>query len=162
MICSASCEYAIRGLVQMARQPAGRKLSVENLVAKEQMPKYFLAKIFQRLAQHHILESRKGPGGGFALARSADQITLQDVVEAMEGAARAEQCVVGINKCDPEQPCPMHDDWQLLRTRVEDYLRQTTIAEIAASNHEGNQSDQSPEGEDCITGSLPDDHAPQK
>ena len=59
MIYSASCEYAIRGLVQMALQPAGQKLSVENLVAKEQMPKYFLAKIFQRLAQHHILESRK-------------------------------------------------------------------------------------------------------
>ena len=136
MFYSASCEYAVRGLVHLAKQPRDRMLAVDQLAMQDEMPKYFLAKIFHRLARHGILRSTKGPGGGFALARAPQLITLQQVVDAMQGATRAEQCVVGLHPCDSAAPCPMHDSWQVLRGQIERYLQTTTIAELASGETE--------------------------
>jgi Rrf2 family protein len=133
MIFTNPTEYSIRGLAELAsRSPHGRML-LEDLVQGTDLPRDFLAKLFQRLVKGGILVSAKGRGGGFALARPAHQITLMHIVEIMEGPQYYDRCVVGLEKCTDQMPCPQHDLYKPIRQRLKDYLNTTTVADLAAS-----------------------------
>jgi len=133
MIFSSTCEYAIRGLSELAiKDPAGRVL-LDDLVAGTTLPRDFMAKIFQRLAKNGLLVSAKGRGGGFALSRPPHQITLHDIVTAIEGAQAYDHCVVGLEKCNDQVRCPQHDLYKPIRQRWHDYLKTTTLADLASS-----------------------------
>jgi Rrf2 family transcriptional regulator, iron-sulfur cluster assembly transcription factor len=134
MIFSSSTEYAMRGLSELAgRVSAGDMVMLDEIVSGTDLPRDFVAKIFQRLVRAGILRSAKGRGGGFALARPPHEITLMNIVEAMEGPQRLDQCVVGLEKCNDHMPCPQHDLYKPIRQRLKDYLNTTTLADLAAS-----------------------------
>ena len=133
MIFSSSTEYAIRGLTELAlRAPTGNML-MDELVKGTDLPRDFLAKLFQKLVKGGILNSAKGRGGGFSLARPAHQITLMRIVEVMEGPQCYDHCVVGLERCNDQMPCPQHDLYKPIRQRLKDYLATTTLADMAAS-----------------------------
>jgi len=131
MIYSRSAEYAIRAFVHLARVPEGRYAMVKNVAEQENIPGHFLAKILQQLARKGLLRSSKGPTGGFALRVEADQVRLLDIVEALDGLAPYQQCAAGLSECSEVMPCPLHDRWSALRSRIMDYLEQNTIADLA-------------------------------
>ena len=142
MIFSNPSEYAIRALselVLMSQDEAdhpGRRpgfVMLDNLVEHSTLPREFLAKIFRQLVEAGILQSAKGPGGGFALARPPHKICLLDIVEATDGGHRLEGCVVGLAKCNDSMPCPQHDLFKPLRLRLQTYLSTTTLADTASS-----------------------------
>ena len=133
MIFSSSTEYAIRGLSELAsRGPAG-PLMLDQLVAGTDLPRDFLAKVFQKLVHGGVLRSAKGRGGGFMLARPAHEITMMHIVEAIDGPQFFDRCVVGLEKCNDQMPCPQHDLYKPIRQRLKDYLATTTIADMASS-----------------------------
>jgi len=133
MIFTSTTEYAIRGLSELASRSTGGSVLLDQLVAGTDLPRDFMAKIFQRLVKAGLLRSAKGRGGGFTLARPAHEITLMHIVEAIEGPQRLDQCVVGLEKCTDVMPCPQHDLYKPLRQRLKDYLNTTTLADLAAS-----------------------------
>src|ERR1051325_2195956 len=100
MFFSSTTEYAMRGLSELACRSGGRSMLLDQLVAGTDLPRDFLAKIFQRLVKAGILRSAKGRGGGFTLARPAHEITLMHIIEAIEGPARLDECIVGLEKCN--------------------------------------------------------------
>lgn len=77
--------YGIRGLVNLARKNPGKSVLVKSVSMEEQIPRSFLNKIFQKLKRAGILESKRGVGGGFQLARSPKRITLKEIIEVLEG-----------------------------------------------------------------------------
>jgi Rrf2 family transcriptional regulator, iron-sulfur cluster assembly transcription factor len=77
--------------------------------------------------------SRRGPGGGFRLARTPQLITLRDVVAAIDGLDQFAECAVGLEGCSDDSPCPLHDTWKGLRTQMMNYLETTTLADMAAA-----------------------------
>ena len=131
MIYSRSAEYAIRAFVHLARVPAGKYAMVKNISAEEEIPGHFLAKILQQLARKGLLRSIKGPTGGFALRVDAADIRLLDIVDALDGLAPYEQCAAGLSECSDVMPCPIHDSWVNLRSRIMEYLGRNTIADLA-------------------------------
>src|SRR6476661_5022585 len=133
MIFSKPTEYAIRGLSELAGRAPTSSLLLDQLVAGTDLPRDFLAKLFQKLVKGGILRSAKGRGGGFSLARPAHKITLMDIVEVMEGPQSYDRCVVGLEKCNDHMPCPQHDLYKPIRQRLKDYLNTTTLADLAAS-----------------------------
>jgi Rrf2 family protein len=133
MIFTSTTEYAIRGMSELASRSTGGSVLLDQLVAGTDLPRDFMAKIFQRLVKAGLLRSAKGRGGGFTLARPAHEITLMHIVEAIEGPQRLDQCVVGLEKCTDVMPCPQHDLYKPLRQRLKDYLNTTTLADLAAS-----------------------------
>jgi Rrf2 family iron-sulfur cluster assembly transcriptional regulator len=133
MIFSTTCEYAIRGVAALASRDSSVPVMLDDLVGGTDMPRDFLAKIFQRLVRAGVLRSAKGRGGGFMLARPAQDISLLNIVEAVEGPQLLDRCVVGLDKCDDLMPCPQHDLYKPIRQRLVDYLRATTLADLAAS-----------------------------
>ena len=133
MLFSSGTEHAMRGLSEMAARGTQGRVMVEELAARVNVPRDFLAKMFQRLARAGILASTKGRGGGFALARPAHAISLMDIVAALEGPGSMDRCVVGIAACDERTACPLHDLFRPIRQRLKDYLATTTLADMGAS-----------------------------
>jgi Rrf2 family transcriptional regulator, iron-sulfur cluster assembly transcription factor len=133
MIFSSSTEYAIRGLSELASRGLPGCVMLDELVAGTDLPRDFLAKIFQKLVRADILHSAKGRGGGFMLARPAHEITLMQILQAIEGSQPLDRCVVGLEQCNDQMPCPQHDLYKPIRQRLKDYMNTTTLADLASS-----------------------------
>jgi Rrf2 family protein len=133
MIFSSSVEYAIRGLAELAGRSVETPVMLDDLVAGTDLPRDFLAKVFQKLVHGGVLRSAKGRGGGFCLARPAHLITLMDIVEAVDQKLAFDGCVVGLERCNDQMPCPQHDLYKPIRQRLKDYMTTTTLADLAAS-----------------------------
>jgi Rrf2 family protein len=131
MIYSNACSYAIRAMTRLALvRPEGYVL-LDELCEDAELPRHFVAKIFQQLVRRGLLLSAKGRGGGFALARPADQITLQDIVAVIDGIDQFDRCVVGMANCDDHQPCPQHDEFKVIREHIRSFLHETTLARMS-------------------------------
>lgn len=133
MIYSRSTEYAIRAFVNLAQVQEGKYAMVKQIAEQEGIPAHFLAKILQQLARKGLLRSSKGPTGGFCLRTPAQDISLIQLVEALDGLTDYTKCVSGLAECNDDQPCGMHDSWKDLRSRIMDYLEQTTIADLVTA-----------------------------
>jgi len=134
MIYSKAAEYAVRACVHLARRPAGELVTVKQIARREHIPLSFLAKILQELAGRRLLRSRKGSAGGFTLGLDPDEIRLLDIVQALDGIACYEQCAMGHKECSEDRPCPMHDVWKDLRSRILNSLNRNTIGDLVRSN----------------------------
>ncbi len=131
MIYSRSAEYAIRALVHLASLPAGEYALAKNVAVECGAPAHFLAKIMQDMARDGFLKSSKGPRGGFRLRPAAAEISLMQIVEAVDGVGRYDRCPAGSPECNDRVACGMHDSWMVLRSRIIGYLEGTSIADLA-------------------------------
>ncbi|MDX2152731.1 MAG: Rrf2 family transcriptional regulator [Bryobacteraceae bacterium] len=131
MIYSRSAEYAIRAFVQLAEVPEGKYAMVKQIAEQADIPAHFLAKILQQLARKGFLRSSKGPTGGFALRQPAGAITIIQIVESVDGLEDYHRCPAGMAECNDQMPCGMHDSWKALRSRIMEYLEETSIEDLA-------------------------------
>ena len=131
MIYSNACAYAIRAMCRLAMLRPDGYVLLDELCEGSDLPRHFVAKIFQDLVRKGLLTSAKGRGGGFALSRKASKITLYDIVSVIDGVEQLDHCVVGMAQCDEKQPCPQHDEFQPIRNQLKSYLMQTTLEKMA-------------------------------
>lgn len=132
MLLSKSCEYAIRTALHLAAAGSASYTAVREISSALNIPYHFLAKTVQTLIQAGLFESMRGPHGGIALARPADQIRLEEIVLAVDGPAVFRECVLGLPGCGDRKPCPLHDQWAPARTQVERMFGAATLADTAA------------------------------
>jgi Rrf2 family iron-sulfur cluster assembly transcriptional regulator len=132
MIFSRPCEYAIRALSCLALAPAGA-VRAEEIARAEDIPLPVLSKVLQDLVRKGLLESRRGPGGGFRLSRRPELILLRDVVAAIDGLDQFSLCVTGLPGCSDETPCPLHEMWKVMRTCLLDSFDTITLEMMARS-----------------------------
>ena len=130
MIFSRPCEYAIRALTHMAASPAEITSALE-IAKAEDVPLPVLSKVLQELVRKGLLESRRGPGGGFRLSRRPELIMLRDIVAAIDGLDHFMDCVAGLKVCSEEAPCPLHNTWKGMRTQILTSLETTTLTQMS-------------------------------
>lgn len=123
-------EYAIRGILYLARQPRGKVSLVEEIARASDVPKTFLAKILRDFVKVGLVASCRGTGGGFSLARPADCITLREVVESVEGPVVPNRCLLGAGTCDRDGTCRVHPVWKKVQDQIIFILDGVTIAEL--------------------------------
>jgi len=131
IIFSRQCEYALQAVLYLARKPEKEMTSIREMTEKLQIPYFFLAKILQNLTKKGLLKSLKGPSGGFSLAIPSTGITLFKIIEAIDGANFANQCVLGFSECSGTTPCSMHEEWQKARDGVVKLLTEKTIDQLS-------------------------------
>ncbi len=124
-------EYAIRGVIYLARQPAGKMVLISEIAEATQVPQTFLAKILQSFAKIGIVNSYRGTGGGFTLGRPASRITLREIVEAVEGPIAPNRCVIGEGTCERDASCLVHPVWRQVQKQVVSILDGVTLADLA-------------------------------
>lgn len=130
---SVASETALRLLTYVNAQTANpQKLSVQEIAVPTGTPVTYAAKILQILARKGLLSSTRGPHGGFYLDhRQMNQVTAYQVVVAMDGDSMFSTCLLGLKDCTSSRPCPMHDEFTLIRQRLTQALQQTSLAALA-------------------------------
>jgi Rrf2 family protein len=124
--------HAVRALVALARLPQGAYAGAASIAHDIGAPPNYLGKLLKVLAEQGLLESQKGLGGGFRLARDAGEITLLDVVEPIEHLSRWSGCILGLPACSDRSPCALHERWKAVRTAYLHMLQETTLADLVA------------------------------
>lgn len=127
---SQTVEYALRAVVHLAdRSPAPR--TTDQIAEATLVPKAYLSKVIQGLCRAGIVVSKRGIGGGVALAHPPDELTILDVVNAVEPIARIRHCPLGL-KTHGVRLCPLHKRMDNALASVEAAFRDTTLAEVLA------------------------------
>lgn len=126
-------DYAIRAVLAVARQPDTRHKARE-IAEQMAIPQKFLSRILADLVRAQILRATAGPTGGYELVTSADQLTLLEVIEAMDGPSNARDCLLRSTPCNSEHPCEIHKFWVDAEEAMLDHLRSTTFADVSAGS----------------------------
>jgi Rrf2 family transcriptional regulator, iron-sulfur cluster assembly transcription factor len=129
-------EYAIIGLLYLAKQPEGRTVMVEEISDAEKIPGSFLAKIFQVLAKGKLVVSHRGAGGGFSLARSPSEISLLQILNCVEREFALQKCVTEEPSCvvstERLGSCVLCGVFAEAQRRVNEVFAGTTLADLIA------------------------------
>jgi Rrf2 family protein len=127
---SQTVEYALRAAVYLADQ-APEPRTAEQIAEVTLVPQAYLSKVLQSLARAGLVTSQRGLHGGFLLARSADELTILEVVNAVDPIRRIRTCPLGLS-AHGVRLCPLHRRLDNALATVEDAFRSTTLAEVLA------------------------------
>jgi len=136
---SKACEYGIRATVYVAVQSLEeRRTNLKEIAKAIESPEAFTAKILQQLVKNNIVDSTKGPSGGFIINKiQIKQIKLSQIVSAIDGDNIYTGCGLGLKECDEEKPCPVHDKFKEVRDSLKYMLETTSIEELTLGMKEG-------------------------
>lgn len=127
---NSSAEYALEASLLLARAyPDGPRTSAE-LARELDLPSNFLSKLLNRLRREGILDSRRGPNGGFRLARAPGDVTLAEVIGPFDDVARGRKCLLGRPECRDDSACAAHGRWKRIAERIESFFRETTLDDV--------------------------------
>ncbi len=128
---SMKSRYAVRALTELARieqSQSGKPVRLGDIAERRGMPLQFLEQVFASLRRAGIVRSRRGASGGYALARSADEITVLEVVAALDGVPSPAECTQG--RCDQVDGCGASSVWIEAQQALEQVLGGTTIGDL--------------------------------
>ena len=124
-------EYAIRAMSYLAGFPDGHVASLHDIGQAQDIPESFLAKILQSLVHGGLAVSQRGAHGGFALARAATDISMRDVIEAVDGPVALNQCVLWPEDCRRSGDCELHKAWMRAQGQLMDVLVTVTLRSLS-------------------------------
>jgi len=128
---SRSAGYSIQALTYLAGQPPGKLTGAREIAAAAGIPIPFLWKILRNLSQQKLVRSFKGVRGGYELARPAHKISISEILAATPDSDLVATCVLGLGRCDDDNPCALHTSWQDLRIKIENLMDRKTLADLA-------------------------------
>ncbi len=127
---SRSCIYGLQAVLFLASQKAEGYVPIHRVSESLGFSHAFLTKVLQVLTQAGLHRSLRGPNGGVALARPASEITLVEIVEAIDGPALFEACILGLPRCGEDQPCLLHERWAPVRGDIQALFARTSVQEM--------------------------------
>jgi Rrf2 family cysteine metabolism transcriptional repressor len=138
MMFSTKAEYGVRVMVELARRSGGEPIPLAEIAAGDGMPLAYLEHLVARLRKAGLVDSRRGSRGGYMLARPAAQITMAEVVEALEGSIAPIECIseaadgsiVCARESSLDHVCPTKLLWTRVRFSIVSTLRETTLADL--------------------------------
>lgn len=136
---SKSCKYAFRATIFLAsKSEEDVKMSVKEIAAEIEAPQAFTGKVLQILKKHRIINSLKGPYGGFFCEKRHLKLQAIQIVNAIDGLAIFNECILGLHDCSDAHPCPMHNQHMKTKKLLLKSFEETTIADLAEGLNSGN------------------------
>jgi Rrf2 family protein len=130
---SRRTDYGVRVILDLAQLPANGRASTHDIAERQSIPGPFLAKIVTQLALAGLVSTQRGAGGGVTLAGSPSEISLLQVVEALEGPIRLNRCLIQPDACPRDSHCPVHQVWANAQAQLTSLLEITTFDDLAGS-----------------------------
>jgi len=127
---SKTAQYALRAIVYIAGQDPDRPILAKEIAAYTGVPGHYLSRILRDAVRAGLLESARGVGGGFRLARPANRIKLYDVLAAFDDVLDRSRCPFGQPRCNDDHPCGFHAHWKPIATAYRRMLEQTTLNRV--------------------------------
>jgi len=142
MMFSTKTEYGVRVMVELARRSGEDPVPLAEIASRGDLPLAYLEHLVARLRKAGLVDSRRGSRGGYLLARSPTEITMAEVVEALEGAIAPIECIseapdgsiVCSRESDPAHVCPTKLLWTRVRFAIVRTLQETTLADVVLSH----------------------------
>lgn len=130
---SKTCEYGLRAVIFIAQESKiDNKLSITAISDAIDSPHAFTAKILQQLTKNKIVQSIKGPHGGFFIdEKNLKTVTLSNIVEVLDGDTIYTGCGLGLHQCNDKKPCPLHFKFIKIREELRKMLENTTLLELS-------------------------------
>lgn len=137
---SKACEYAIKASIYIASQSLqSQKVSLKEVAKAIESPEAYTSKILQQLGRNHIINSDKGPTGGFSMDKlQLATATLSTIVNAIDGDGIYNGCGLGLRRCSELMPCPVHHQFKAVRNQLKEMLDSTYIQSLTADVTIGN------------------------
>ncbi len=135
---SNTCKTAIKAVIYLCskyetQQNAGIKEIAEFINGNE----HTIGKILQTLVKQNIINSMKGPSGGFFISKQQQKQPIINIVEAIDGKQVFKSCGLGLSKCSASHPCPIHDEYKEARDIVENLCRQKKVIDLCEPVNNG-------------------------
>lgn len=129
---SRRCEYGLRALLELAKSSQEGPVRIEEIARRQSIPKKFLANLLVHLKRGRFVQSKKGPDGGYYLARAARQINVGEVVRFIDGTVAPIQCVSRTlgERCEIGGSCGFFPLWKRVRDAVAEIVDGTTISDV--------------------------------
>ncbi len=136
---SKACEYGIKATIYIASNShEGKRVSLKGISKHIDSPEAFTAKILQILARENVVNSIRGINGGFEIEESQlEKIQLADIVKAIDGDAIYKGCGIGLKECNEIHPCPIHNDFKIVRNELRNLLETTNLKSLAMDVNSG-------------------------
>ena len=138
MFFSKSFGYALRGILYVSMMSDEKKrVQIDEIAERLSVPKHFLGKILNKVVKEGILDSTKGPYGGFSVNQNTLSTPLIKVLEVTEGLEQFTVCALGLRKCNSANPCPVHPHLDEFRGKLKFAFTETTINNLLTENKSG-------------------------
>lgn len=136
---SKACEYGIRATIYITQQSLlGNKVNLIDVSDVIESPPAYTSKILQKLSRQNIIISEKGPTGGFSInITETENIKLSSIVFAIDGDSIYNGCALGLKHCNEDKPCPVHNQFKMIRDDLKNMLESTTIISLTADFEKG-------------------------
>ncbi|GAB1464061.1 RrF2 family transcriptional regulator [Pedobacter sp.] len=129
---SKTCEYAIRAMIYIAQKSkTGNRVGIKEIALGIDSPEHFIAKILQDLGKKDLVQSAKGPTGGFYHDAQSLEKSLADVVRAIDGDKIFTGCGLGLKQCSEDRPCPIHNQFKKVRGEIKLMLENAKVGELS-------------------------------
>ena len=129
---SNSSKYALKAVIYLTLHTGDHsKMTVKEMSAHIKVPQAYVAKLLQNLSKRNLISSTRGPKGGFYVSEEDKAQPLSNIVYAVEGRKQFSACLLGIEDCDKEKPCPLHHRIASTRKDFLEILERTSVAQLA-------------------------------
>lgn len=135
---SVTCKAAIKAVIYLGSKfESGEKLSIGQIAEHTDENEHTVGKLLQKLVREGIINSTKGPNGGFFIAAKQKNQTIISIVEAIDGDDVFNQCGLGLHKCSASHPCPIHNDFKSVREGFKSICANNTIGDLCEPINKG-------------------------
>ena len=124
--------FAVTAMIDLAMRHGEGPVTLAGISERQKISLSYLEQLFGKLRRHALVDSVRGPGGGYCLAKGLDEVSVADIIQAVDEPIDATQCG-GRENCRDDQRCMTHDLWTNLNKRIFEYLESVTLAQLVAS-----------------------------
>ena len=125
--------FAVTAMMDLAMHHGGGPVTLAEISARQKISLSYLEQLFGKLRRHQLVESVRGPGGGYCLAKETGKVTVAEIILAVDEPIDATQCG-GKENCRDEQKCLTHDLWATLNERIFEYLESVSLRQLVESH----------------------------
>jgi Rrf2 family iron-sulfur cluster assembly transcriptional regulator len=129
---STKAQYAVRALVSLNLTSDGAPVSIKEISAQENISLNYLEQLFVKLRRGEIVNSVRGPGGGYVLARNASEISIDQIVDTVEEAIMPLSCMNNDGSCGCDLECATQAVWQGLGQQIRNFLASMTLEDLTS------------------------------
>jgi Rrf2 family transcriptional regulator, iron-sulfur cluster assembly transcription factor len=127
---STKAQYAVRAMVSLNLHAKGGPVTIRDMAAREEISLAYLEQLFVKLRRAKIVRSVRGPGGGYVLARPADEIRVDQIIDSVEETLVPVSCMDQDGRCACTDHCVTHSVWQGLGDRIRGFLSSMTLHDL--------------------------------
>ncbi|HEX3024984.1 MAG TPA: Rrf2 family transcriptional regulator [Chitinophagaceae bacterium] len=127
---SLTCKAAIKAVIYLGAKADEEKCSIKEVAAYINENEHTVGKLLQKLVKANVINSSKGPTGGFYVNQAQKKQPILNIVEAIDGEEVFAMCGLGLSKCNEKHPCPLHNEYKKIREAFKNLCKQKKVSDL--------------------------------